>query len=260
VIVVDQAPSAEASEAAAGVGPELAVRYVSQERRGTSASRNLILELTTTPVLAMTDDDCLPEPGWLAAIASALEADQELTGIAGPVLAALGPRPPRARAASLRPSLVAATYRGRPLPWLVGSGGNFAVKTDLLRQVGGWDERLGPGTPGRAAEDIEIIDRLMSAGAVIRYEPAAIVHHDWHPAANRGRARWNYRVGLGAVVGMRLGRGDRFGLRMLRGYVRMSLGIPDDVQDLVERTWTLGGLVPGLRYGWRCERRGADHR
>jgi hypothetical protein len=128
------------------------------------------------------------------------------------------------------------------------------VTTGLARRVGGWDERLGPGSPGRAAEDIEFIDRLMLAGAVFRYEPTAVVRHEWHPAADRARARWNYRVGMGAFVAMRIAHGDRSALPMLAGYVRLSLGIPEDMRDLLERTWTLAGLAPGLRYGWHCAR------
>jgi GT2 family glycosyltransferase len=253
VIVVDQRPADESRAVVRSFSPALDIRYVEQAQLGLSASRNLMLALTTTAFLAMTDDDCVPSPEWLAAMTAALALDAGLSGVTGPILA-LGERPPGARAASLRPSVTTATYSGRPLPWLVGSGGNFAISTDLVRRVGGWDERLGAGSAGRSAEDVEIIDRLMRAGAVVRYDAQAVVRHDWHPAAHRSRARWSYRYGVGAFVAMRLARRDRFGWRILAAYVRLSLGIPEDLRDTWERTWTLAGLVPGFVYGVRCLR------
>jgi glycosyltransferase involved in cell wall biosynthesis len=254
VIVIDQGPSDETVAVVARFDDALAIRRVEQARLGTSAARNLILKLTATPVIATLDDDCVPERDWLSSIAAALDADRRLTGVAGPVLAPHELPPNGARAASLRPSLDARRYSGRTYPALVGTGGNLAVRTDVVRALGGWDERLGPGSPGRAAEDLEFIDRLMATGAVVGYEPRAVVRHDWHLLEHRSRARWNYRFGFGAVVGMRLAQRDRFAVRLLTGYLRDALAVPDDPKDLFERTWTLAGLVPGMRYGWRCGR------
>src|SRR5215207_11545494 len=66
VIVVDQgegaAPVVEAFR------ERLPVRHLRQERRGLAASRNLALAEALRPVLAVTDDDCVPDVGWVAAL------------------------------------------------------------------------------------------------------------------------------------------------------------------------------------------------
>ncbi|MDX6642378.1 MAG: hypothetical protein QOD76_340, partial [Solirubrobacteraceae bacterium] len=153
LIVIDQAPSSGAREAVErwATGP---VRYIEQPRRGVSASRNFALEVTSRPVLAVTDDDCTPDPGWVAAIAAALDRHPTPAAVTGPVQPR-GPGLPGTYAVSLRPSPQPRDFRGRILPWTAGTGGNFAAPCDLLRERGGWDERLGPGSPGLAAEDTD---------------------------------------------------------------------------------------------------------
>ena len=60
LLVVDQAPSAEARAVARSAG----ARYLEQPRLGLSASRNLALAEAAGDVLAVTDDDCVPDPAW----------------------------------------------------------------------------------------------------------------------------------------------------------------------------------------------------
>ncbi len=129
VIVVDQAPSHEAR--AAATGRDLpAVRYLEQPRLGLSASRNLALRSASTAVLAVTDDDCVPDPSWLAAIAAALEREPRPQVVTGRVLP-LGERAPGTFAISLR-ELDTSVDHSRPvLPWTVGSGGNRARRCEV---------------------------------------------------------------------------------------------------------------------------------
>src|ERR1700758_411907 len=46
----------------------LAVEVIAQPRLGLSASRNLALDQLSGSILAITDDDCVPDHDWLAAI------------------------------------------------------------------------------------------------------------------------------------------------------------------------------------------------
>jgi cellulose synthase/poly-beta-1,6-N-acetylglucosamine synthase-like glycosyltransferase len=215
VIVVDQAPSAESKEAVARSG--LQVRYEPQTRLGLSASRNLALGLCRTDVLAVTDDDCVPEPSWVEGIVSAFAREPRPHAMTGPVLP-LGQPPPGSYAISLRPDLRRRDYRGRVIPWAVGSGGNFAAPAAVLRDAHGWDGRLGAGTPGMAGEDAEIIYRLMRAGHVVRYEPGAAVSHEWQERARRMSTRYSYAFGIGALCGIWIRRGDRFAVRLALTY------------------------------------------
>ena len=256
IIVVDQDPSPEVPLVIRASG--LPVRYFKQPRLGLSASRNLALAQATGDVLAVTDDDCFPDEGCAEAVTAALEKDASLTGVTGPILPPPGTPPPNMFAVSSRPSRDTRLFSDRTIPWAVGSGANFAARIGELRRIGGWDERLGVGTPGMASEDCEIIDRLLAAGGAVRYDGDAVMHHEWQTKDRRRATRWSYGYGIGALCGLRLARRDVYGLRMLASYSRMKLR--EIGSELRNRSWsgvgerltTLGAVIPGCLYGLRA--------
>jgi GT2 family glycosyltransferase len=66
-------------------------------------------------------------------------------------------------------------------------GANMAFRADALRQVGSFDERLGPGAAGHE-EETEMSQRLRRHGSHIGYAPHALVWHEVDPhRANRDR-------------------------------------------------------------------------
>jgi GT2 family glycosyltransferase len=255
VIVVDQAPSQQARDAVRAV-VDLPARYIEQPRLGLSASRNLALAAATGPVFAVTDDDCVPARDWVAAIGAGFAREPAPAAVTGPI-ATLGPRPPRGHAISLRSSREPQDFSGRMLPWDAGSGANFAASRELLRALGGWDERLGAGSPGQAAEDADLLYRILRSGATIRYDPAAVVHHEWQTWERRLRTRTSYAHGVGAMCGLWLLRGDAYALRMLLAYVRLhtvrlaAAARRRDRARVAEHGRALAGLVPGLLYAAR---------
>lgn len=256
IIVIDQSPSDEVRLAIRD--SRLLIRYYEQARLGLSASRNFALAKATGDVLAVTDDDCFPDREWAAALTGAMEADSSLTGVTGPVIPPAGPPPTGMCPTSSRSSRETRVFDARTIPWAVGSGGNFAMRVADLRQVGGWDERLGIGTPGMAGEDCEIIDRLLAAGGVIRYDGGAVMRHQWQTPEKRKATRWSYGFGIGALCGIRLKNRDAHGLRMLFSYAHMKLGeIRSEIRNkswhgVRERLTALSALVPGCLYGLRA--------
>ncbi len=257
VIVVDQAPSTSARDALDASGLE-GGRYLEQPRLGLSASRNLALRSTGTAYLAVTDDDCVPDPGWIEALAHGLEASPEPAAVTGRILP-FGDAPPGAFAISLRDAADPADHRGRIIPWSVGSGANFAGRVDALRSAAGWDERLGVGSSGMAAEDTDLLDRLLAGGEIVRYRPDAVVRHEWQTRERRLATRWSYGYGIGAMCGLRLATGDRFALEMLVAYARLharpllrSLSRRDRFATR-ERSRALASVIPGVLYGLRVE-------
>ena len=255
IIVVDQNPTDEARAIVRGGGQQ--VRYHEQPRLGLSASRNLALAEATGRLIAVTDDDCTPDPQWIEAIVGAFEASPGVCAVTGPILAPQGEPPPAMTAISLRQSLESREFAEREIPWAVGSGANFAARTDELRRIGGWDDRLGVGTPGMAAEDCELIDRLLSGGNSIRYAKDAVVRHDWQTRERRYRTRWSYGFGIGALCGLRLAARDSFGVRMFRSYARMHLHkllkavTSGDLDRGAQHVLALTALMPGIIYGLR---------
>lgn len=261
VVVVDQDPS-DASRAAASGSGLAPVRYLEQGRLGLAASRNLALRSVEEQVLAVTDDDCAPDPSWLAAVGAALERRPAVAGVTGPILP-LGEGAPGTFAISLRESDAPVDHAGRVIPWGVGSGGNFAARVSVLRDCGGWDERLGAGSGGQAAEDADLFYRLLRNGSVVRYEPTAVVRHEWQPRARRLATRWSYGHGVGAMCGLCLARLDTYALRMLASYARLHVrplvgGIRHrDRARVAEHARALASLGPGLIYGLGAARRPA---
>jgi GT2 family glycosyltransferase len=253
VIVVDQAPSEQARAAVEASGL-VAVRYLEQPRLGLSASRNLALASAAEPILAVSDDDCVPDASWLAAVGRALERQPTPGAVTGPVLP-LGDGSPDTFAFSLRDSMVPTDHVGRMIPWSVGSGGNFAARVSVLRDCGGWDVRLGAGSGGQAGEDAELFYRLLLAGAMIRYEPTAVIRHEWQTRARRWATRWSYGYGVGAMCGLWLARRDAYALRMLAAFARLHLrpllgGLRHrDRTRVAEHARALASLAPGVVYG-----------
>lgn len=258
LIVVDQHPLPDTRAVIAQCG--LPVEYIEQPRRGLSASRNLALSTATGTVLAVTDDDCFPDHGWIEALADGFGSPVAPTAVTGPVLPPAGDPPADMCALSLRLSRETRLFTGREIPWRVGSGANFAARIDLLRELGGWDERLGVGTRGLAGEDVEIVDRLLAAGASILYQGDAVMRHAWQTRQRRRATRWSYGYGIGAMSGLRLGAHDAQGLRMLASYSRMHLrelmreAKRGDWVGVRERVTSLSALGPSVIYGLRMAR------
>lgn len=72
VIVVDDAASPETEALvqarAALSAPSLRYLAVTGSRHGPAAARNRGWQAARGSIIAFTDDDCLPEPGWLQAV------------------------------------------------------------------------------------------------------------------------------------------------------------------------------------------------
>lgn len=203
VLVIDQGDPGPVARLVASMHTTVPVRHAVSAERGLSRSRNLALRLTSSPVLAMTDDDCIPGPGWVSAIASRLGGDGALGGVTGPVFPA-DPVGEATMAVSSRLSLASSVFFRPRAPWHVGSGGNFAARVDALRAIGGFDLRLGAGSAGKASEDLDVFMRLLAAGWSIAYDPSVQVSHARQPPGRRWSTRWTYGYGVGATAGIRI--------------------------------------------------------
>jgi GT2 family glycosyltransferase len=255
VVIVDQSQDNKAQlvvkQRLAGNVP---IIYIRQARRGLSASRNAAFAHARWPIVAVTDDDCVPDRGWVSIIKKTFSSVPVPDATTGRVLP-LGPDMAGFYAVSSRVSTVPAEFHGKVVPWLVGSGGNFAVKREWFDRVGGYDERLGTGSPGKAAEDADFIYRLLCAGARIRYEPAGIVFHERQSKSRRLASCWSYGYGIGAFCGMRVRRGDLFAVRALggwlcwQGWYLITATTYRQRMQVHQRWLSLRGTVRGLVYG-----------
>lgn len=256
IVVVDQGGDEEtALVLSARRRDDVAVVHLRSPLRGLSAARNAGLRQVSSPWVAFTDDDCVPDHGWIAAIHRRTRGPDAPDGVSGRVLP-FGEASPETHTLSLRVSERPAVFRGRALPWAVGTGGNMAVKAALLRDIGGYDERLGAGTPGAAGEDLELIHRLLRAGSLLAFDPSAVVYHARVSSGRRMATRRSYGFGMGAFVGvwahedwwMATASARWLGLRVVG--VGRALRHADRWR-LKEEALLVVGLAHGVRFGWQ---------
>jgi GT2 family glycosyltransferase len=257
VVVADQSDGPQTRELLAQAPDGLgAVRYVQARPGGLGAAQNDAIRATTAPLVAVLDDDCVADERWLDSIASAF-ADEELAFVSGPVLP-LGPDAPGMHPVASRTSRERRELDARTLPWDAGSGNNFALRKAWFERVGGCDERLGPGAPGRGGLDMDLFRRLLRSGARGRYEPDAVVLHERATTAGRLARRFPYGYGMGACCVLWVRQGDRFGLPVLGHWLAMRSNRL--ARSLARGRWlavreealVLAGTVAGLSFGLRA--------
>lgn len=183
LLVIDSASRGDQTLRLCG---RLGVRVQRVEEPGTSMARNTGLVATTAPLVAFTDDDCLPQAGWTAGLAGAF-GDPKVGVVTGRVVADRQVAAPVSLEESTEPHSF-----GEP----IGHGANCCFRREALLAVGGFDEELGPGTPGRAGEDVDAFRRVLAAGWTGCYEPkAVVVHRQWRTRGASVRLAYSYGVG-----------------------------------------------------------------
>jgi GT2 family glycosyltransferase len=127
--------------------------------------------------LVFLDDDVVVEPGYLAAVRDFVRR-HECAAAQGAVLLPAGAATDPATAAVLDRYPVLPTCQPRDgEPHRELKGANMVIRRDVLQQVGGFDERFGPGALGMC-EDVELGHRIRAAGGAILGMPAARVVHE----------------------------------------------------------------------------------
>lgn len=159
------------TDAAGDVGlPLLALRLA--HTGGPSRPRNTAAAHARTPVLVVTDDDCLPEPGWAAALAAGVSAGAGLVqGLTRPVEAAHGPWDRSITVTS--PSGLFETC-------------NLGVPRDLYLEIGGFPTySVLAELPRGFGEDV-VFGARASRARGFGWAPDAVVRHRWIPTTYTG--------------------------------------------------------------------------
>jgi O-antigen biosynthesis protein len=215
VLVVDNGPTDETRQvvhrfARAG----LPVRYLVEAQPGASRARNRGLAEATAPLLAVTDDDTVVDPAWLAQLCAGFDRAPGVACVTGLVLPACLDSPAElwfeawgGFSKGFEPRLFDhhAPDDAGPLypysPGLYGSGNNVAFRTSVLRSLGGYDMALGPGTPACAGEELDLFFSVVTGGHLLAYEPSALVwHHHRATDAELERQLRDYGIGLSALM------------------------------------------------------------
>ncbi len=255
VIIVDQSDCTAAREFLDQLAESpIPIKYIHQDCKGLSASRNAAIKLAKNPLLAFTDDDCVPDQNWVSVINHSFSTSPIPDLVCGSVLP-YGSISEGKYSISPREQQNRVDYHKRTIPWLIGTGGNCAVKTDLFQRIGVFNERLGAGSPGRAAEDADLLYRSLSQGARIRYEPGAVIYHKQQDRDKRLASRWSYGYGIGAFCGIWLRKPDFYMLYILADWLVSRLAemgkfaLKGNWFEVLQRLLNITGTFSGLPYG-----------
>jgi GT2 family glycosyltransferase len=245
VLVVDDA-------SAAPVAAEVEVLRLPASA-GPAAARNAGAGRARGEVLAFTDDDCRPEPGWLAALAAALDGPEPLL-VGGRMVGRAGDGDCRL-ASQLVLDLVYAHYNEDPGRARFLASSNLAVRADDFHAAGGFDARF------RISEDRELCDRWRHRGRRIVYAPDAVVVHA-PDLSLPAFCRQHFRYGRGAFAfhRERVRRGSGRLLGELAFYPHLARQLPGRVAGLEARRARAAGLLAvwqvanAAGFGWEAAR------
>ena len=157
VVVADQTPEIEPLD------PEMfrfPLKYVYLETPGATRARNEAIRLAEGELVAFTDDDCEPDPLWLAN-AEGYFRDDNVVGVEGRIEGGVA---------------------GADYPYLVSNIGlegmgfltaNLFVRLDALRTVGGFDERFDHP---HFREDTDLAWRLLGCGRLPFADDVKVFH------------------------------------------------------------------------------------
>src|SRR5262249_1525925 len=85
LIVVDQSTDPFTHRALAELSDDR-LRYIHTDTVGVAISRNIAVRAARAGTVVFTDDDCICDPGWLAAIHAEFAADPQALGVYGRVV------------------------------------------------------------------------------------------------------------------------------------------------------------------------------
>jgi glycosyltransferase involved in cell wall biosynthesis len=142
-----------------------------QENAGPAAARQRGVAEARGAILAFTDDDCLPAPGWLATLVAALELFPEsmaggstFNGLSADVCA---------ETSQLILDIVYEHFNADPSGAYFFASNNIAMRRSDYLASGGFDGEFA----SPASEDREFCDRWRLQGRPLRWVPSAQVEH-----------------------------------------------------------------------------------
>jgi len=222
----------------------------SASNRGPAAARNLAVGIARAPLLAFTDDDCLPSPNWAGAMLVALRAGSDV--VQGPTLARPEDRPtagpwPR----TVRVEKPSALFESCNIGWsrraFLSLGGFPESRPDAPRST-----RLHFG------EDAELGWKLRSDGGSAAFAETAVVYHRVLPGRYADWLKEQRRMGMFPGL-LRRAPGLRRELT-LRAFLSprtalFDLALAGSVAAAIMwRPWSLAAALPWVVTRWRNAR------
>jgi glycosyltransferase involved in cell wall biosynthesis len=217
---------------------------------GAGTGRNRGVAQGRAPLVAFTDDDCLPSTGWLAGLVRRFD-DPGVDVVQGRTEPQDAP-PPGPWARSL--------WVTAPTPWLETC--NIAYRRSAFDAVGGFDEAdafFSRSGRGRGfAEDTWLGSRVLAGGGRRAFAADAVVHHRWREGSLRSHlAERRLMTGFPELARRvpEVGQACWSGVFLTRRTAEVDLAVLAVLGAfLARRPVLLAGAVPWVRGSWRTAR------
>lgn len=186
--------------------------YFAGPQRGPAANRNNGAKQARGDWLVFTDDDCLPQPGWLEAYAASADDCYVMEGRTS----AIGHR----------------TRLDEECP-INETGGflwscNFAMKRDVFLRLGGFNEDF----PAPAMEDVELYARVKQADLERTFVAGAEVFHPWRIRKGRSFVRM-HALSVARYVSLHPEAADSFSV--VRQYKNIARAFRTNIEQAINR-------------------------
>jgi hypothetical protein len=178
------------------------------DRPGASRARNIGARAAKGEVLIFTDDDCYLDAGYFDAIARLFDPAKVQYG--GGDTRLFDPTDAVSGITELGFTEAQIINPGLLLPAGTIQAANMMITRAVFDRLGGFDERLGAGTPF-PCEDIELCTRASRAGYTgILMPEAKVLHHHGRKPGDRTLAETElgYDRGRGAYIASLLAAGE----------------------------------------------------
>jgi GT2 family glycosyltransferase len=187
-------------------------RYFFERQACKSLALNHGIGQAKGEVLVFTDDDCVPDPHWLASFAHEFSSDPSMAVVGGRVELFNQEHRPVSIRTSPKRSMVSTVED----LFSLFIGCNMAIHKRVFSAGEAFDLHLGPGARVPAMEDLDLLYRVFQRNFKICYSPDAVVYH------NHGRTtdqqihalNRNYVIGRGAFYCKHILRGNPDILKM----------------------------------------------
>lgn len=167
----------------ANAHPHLRVRRIVEPVQGIAHARACFFRSSTAPLMAMLDDDTLPDPDWLNSILVPFDSDPRAGWVGGRIELQFA-SPPSALARRYATMLAQQDFGAMPMMLTRSDQGMasaaFAMRREALIATDWLNTRLLGGRTGAAlesGEDYELCIRMRRLGWHVRYTPDAHVRH-----------------------------------------------------------------------------------
>ena len=198
VVVCDDESPEPLAPLVDGFDDRLALTVVRQRHGGPAAARNEGARHATAPLLAFTDDDCVPDEHWLELLVARF--DRHPGHLIGGSIVNVVPEDPYATATQLIMSCVYDYYARHDTGHRFFSTTNLSAPSSRFWVLGGFSERFAHA----AGEDYDFCARWHEAGFPNVYAPEVEVGHAhrhtlgsfWRQHFGYGRALFRVREGM----------------------------------------------------------------